>query len=195
MPILPQSCLQCGRFLASEVEQCGKCLIKPPPFTRLYALFPYEPPLTQLISRLKFQGDLSIARWLGETLASHAKERWLNEPKPDLILPVPLHPKRLRERGFNQSNEIAKLFAKATGLPIDRSGVKRHKFTVAQHQLSAKDRRLNLTNAFTPTRQYAGLHIAILDDVVTTTQTVTDLSHTLLLAGASRIDVWCITRT
>ena len=194
LPILAQSCRQCGQFLTSLAEYCGKCLVNPPPFSRLYALFPYEPPLIQLILRLKFQGDLKAARWFGQRLAVCAEVLWQDEAKPDLILPVPLHAKRLRERGFNQALEIAKPFAKASGIPLDRTGVKRHKFTLPQQQLTAKARQQNVTKAFSTGRSYQNLHIAILDDVVTTTQTVTDLSQTLLSAGASRIDVFCIAR-
>ena len=194
LPILPQSCEQCGQFLTSGTL-CGKCLLNAPPFTRTYALFPYEPPLTRLVSQLKFQGDLAIARWFGQNLAHLAAQLWASGPRPDLILPVPLHPKRLRERGFNQALEIAKPFAKAMQLPIDAHGTIRHQYTLPQHQLNAKDRQKNLRNVFSALRHYDNLHIAVLDDVVTTTQTVTDLSQTLLAAGAARVDVLCITRT
>lgn len=106
---------------------------------------------------------------------------------------MPLHWTRLRERGYNQAMEIAKPVAKALQIPIDK-GVIRHKATQAQAMLSAKERGQNVANAFSTNSSYQGKHLVIIDDVVTTGQTIRAISNLLSERGANRIDIWCIAR-
>jgi len=197
LPILSQCCPQCARFLPSDALnlRCGQCVSSSPPFDCTYALFPYQPPLIQLIIQLKFQHHLSHAKVLGQLLIQAVNEKWYrNKPLPDLLLPVPLHPKRLRERGFNQALEMLRPVAKALSLPIDTQGVRRIKATQAQSGLSAKMRKQNIARAFAVQRDYSGRHIAVVDDVITTGHTVTALCHALKQQGAKHIDVWCAAR-
>lgn len=202
LPILPHSCQQCADFLlsstinpANNLLKCGNCLKNPPAYDQTYALFPYQSPINHLITKLKFQHQLSHARILGELLANRIQTQWYwNKPLPDLIIPIPLHPLRLRERGFNQALEIARPIAKALAIPIDFQGVKRIKNTRAQSGLLAEERKRNIAQAFSITRDYSNLTIAILDDVITTGHTVRECCRMLKNQGAARIHVWCCAR-
>lgn len=198
LPILPQSCRQCGLFLGSKAQSdsiCGACLKKRPVFDQTYACFPYEPPLIQWIGALKFHGKLIYADVLGKLMLKKITACWhTHRPLPDLILPVPLHRHRLAERGFNQALEIAKPIARALALPIDRLGLIRKKQTAAQSGLTATARQQNMHQAFMARRRYDGLKIALIDDVITTGHTITACSMVLRKMGAHTIDVWCVAR-
>lgn len=194
LPILSHHCPRCAKFL-SETIHCGACQKNPPPFDLMHALFPYESPIIQLIIALKFQHQLSHANVLSLDFINAIQTHWyINKPLPDLIIPVPLHPKRLQERGFNQALEIAKPIARALHLPIDTHGLQRCLYTAPQSGLTAEERKQNIANAFKTHRRYDGLTIALLDDVVTTGQTITACSHALMKSGAKRIHVWCAAR-
>lgn len=198
LPILAQHCHQCAHFLTGSLMKqplCGTCLTSPPPFDKTHTLFPYRDPIIQLIIKLKFRGALSHAQTLGQFMAKKISHEWyLNEALPNIILPVPLHAKRLRERGFNQALEIARPVSAQLNIPIDIKGIKRIRHTAAQSGLTAKERKQNIKNAFEVGGHYAGLHIAVIDDVVTTGQTLRELCHLLKEAGARRIDIWCCAR-
>lgn len=198
LPILPHLCPQCAQIISGPTHQdllCGQCLIHPPPFDRTYALFPYEFPIIQLIIQLKFQHQLSHAEALGKLLARSIQTKWyVNQSLPDKILPIPLHPTRLRQRGFNQALEIAKPISKALSIPIDRGSIQRIKSTAAQSTLPASARKQNIANAFKVHRDYSGLTLAVIDDVMTTGFTMAECCRMLKLHGAKRIDVWCCAR-
>jgi ComF family protein len=116
-------------------------------------------------------------------------------PLPDLILPVPLHRQRLRVRGFNQSLEIARPIGRHFGIPVTSRLCRRVRATPAQTGLDRKTRRKNLRQAFQLNGGVQGQAIALLDDVVTTGSTVTELARLLKRSGASRVDVWAVART
>lgn len=196
LPILPQCCPQCAQFLPSNKIQtkCGQCLSNPPPFDATYARFPYEAPIIQIIIKLKFQHQLSYAQALGEMFMDALPSWYAHQPLPDLIIPIPLHPQRLCERGFNQALEIAKPIAKTLGLAIDYQNVQRIKHTAAQSGLSADERKRNIAHAFAVKRNYKGLTIAVIDDVITTGHTIRECCKVLKQNGAARIDVWCCAR-
>lgn len=149
----------------------------------------------QCILRLKFQGKLIYAQTLAQLFIKRMQNTWYKEAAlPDLIIPVPLHVKRLKVRGFNQALEIAKPIAKRFNIQIDSLGVKRVKATAAQATLKAALRERNLAHAFLATKRYDNLSIAIVDDVITTTYTVRELAKTLKQAGAKKITIWAIAR-
>jgi ComF family protein len=204
LPILPDCCVKCAKFLliAASFSQnkknpmvCGACLRNPPPIDRTFVLFPYEFPVIQLITQLKFQHRLYQAKLLGQLLLQQIQQHWYkNQALPDLIIPVPLHPQRLRERGFNQALEIAKPIGRALHIPIDLHGLRRIKSTSAQSGLSAVARKDNIAGAFYSEFDYAGRHVALLDDVVTTGHTVAECCKILRRQEAAHIDVWCCAR-
>lgn len=197
LPAQPPACRKCAAFLPVNKMQlsCGACLRNPPPFDATYALYPYCFPISHMITALKFKHDLIYAKVLGMQMAEHIINQWYtDQPLPHLIIPVPLHHKRLKQRGFNQSLEIAKPIAKKLSIPIDYLGLKRIKHTLPQSGLSAKKRRVNMKAAFECKQKYDNLCIALIDDVVTTGQTVIEISKTLKKAGAKSIHVWCCAR-
>ena len=117
------------------------------------------------------------------------------EPRPDVLIPVPLHPKRLRYRGYNQSLELAKCLTRQTGILFNHTACQRIKNTRPQVGLSAFDRQTNIKDAFTVRRlKPHWQHIAIIDDVMTTGGTVKELTNQLINAGVQRVDVWCCAR-
>lgn len=198
LPILSHYCQQCARFLPANMviePFCGACLTESPPYSKIFALFPYEEPIIRLIIELKFQAQLTHARAFGELLAEKIANVWYaKKPLPDLIIPIPLHIKRLRERGFNQAIEIARPIAKQLNLAIHYSEVTRVKETVPQSSLPGSKRKENVARAFHTTGNYHNKIIAIIDDVITTGYTVNEFSRLLKQHGAKRIDVWCVAR-
>lgn len=197
LPILPNSCERCALFLPAHADSnaCAFCLKSPPAFEKTFALFPYQAPIGGLIKHLKFKQDLASAKFFSDLLHEKILSTWYkNTSLPQLILPVPLHPLRLKRRGFNQAVEIARPLAKKLGLPLDLFGLKRIKDTAAQSGLSKKLRRMNIKSAFECQQKYGNLCIALIDDVVTTGLTIREISRVLKINGAKTIHVWCCAR-
>ena len=143
-----------------------------------------------LVQALKYRGQLTISRVLGELLARSVSGAGL---AADVILPVPLHPLRHAERGFNQATEIARWTARRLQLCCDPTLATRRVAGSRQVGLSAVERRLNLQGAFTANGQRVrGRHVALIDDVLTTGSTAAALADACLRAGAARVDVWCV---
>lgn len=198
LPAWPQNgCPRCARPVWTENSSlaCGACLDSPPPFETTHILFCYLPPITRLLTRLKFQHHLIAARVFGELLAERILADWYQDRKlPDVILPVPLHPSRTRSRGFNQTLEIARPVARRLNLPLWPSACERIRSTLPQSSLPASARKRNVRGAFAVRVNIKGLHIAIVEDVMTTGSTMTSLCQTLTRAGARQLDIWCIAR-
>jgi len=194
LPCNEHACQRCGMPLASAaVLNCGECQLHPPPYDRTFAPLLYQPPVDYLIKGLKFGGRLAIARLLGEWLGAALQQREIELPEG--IIPAPLHPSRLRERGFNQSLELARPVARCLGVPLLLSTVRRTRHTQPQAQLDAAARRSNVQGAFSVTRPVQVRHVAILDDVITTGSTVTEIAKVLKAAGVEEIEVWAVART
>ena len=153
----------------------------------------YASPLKELIGHLKFHGNLSYAPLLAQTFVGALKHRKNN--LPECIIPVPLHQQRLRERGFNQALELARIVAKQLHIPVDYTLCQRNKATPFQSGLSAKQRKQNLKGAFSVGNTQSYKHVAIFDDVVTTGTTVNELAKQLRQSGVETIEVWAIART
>ncbi len=114
---------------------------------------------------------------------------------PEVLVPVPLHRARLAERGYNQALEIARVLSRGLGLPVDHGCCERILATLPQAGLDEGARRRNIRGAFSARRPLSWRHLAILDDVVTTGNTVEELARVLRRAGAARIEVWAVART
>lgn len=194
LPILTHFCLQCaGKIILSQ--GCEKCFKNPPPFDMTHALFSYEDSIKRLILNLKFQKALINAKIFGELLTIKIRDEWYkNDSLPDVIIPIPLHTKRLKKRGYNQALEIARPIHKFLKIPIDITSCQRIKYTAPQATLHADKRQENVKNAFVVYKDFSNQHVAILDDVITTGSTITALALALKKAGAKRIDVWCCAR-
>jgi ComF family protein len=157
------------------------------PLDALWSAFAYEFPVDALIRDCKFHGRLAYAAVLGRAAA----RRWQRlRPFPlqlDGLLPVPLHPSRLRERGFNQAYEMSLPFAHALGLPLLEGVAVRPIATPPQSALDAGQRLQNLRGAFKLRRPVNGMRIAVFDDVLTTGATLAELARVLREAGATQV--------
>ena len=186
-------CPRCALPLAAPAPLCGECLASEPPFSAGCAPFLYLAPLDQLVTRLKFGRSLAAGRVLSEL--------WLDAlraappPRPDALLPVPLHAARLRERGYNQALELARPLARGLGIALRPDLLVRHRATTAQSDLDAAARRRNVRGAFgiTPGAVLPP-HVALVDDVMTTGTTLRECARTLLRGGVARVDVWVLAR-
>ncbi len=184
-------CGRCALPLAAPIALCGRCQRRPPPWDAAWAPFRYGWPLDRLESRYKFDGDLATGRVLA-TLWT--REAMVIEP-PALLLPVPLHVGRLRQRGYNQALELARPLARAFKIPLHAEVLLRTRATGAQTELEARERRRNVRGAFAVCRQVPlPSHVAILDDVMTTGATLAECTRVLKRAGVRRVDVWALAR-
>ena len=186
-------CPRCALPLQVPAPLCGECLQGEPPFAAAWAPFRYDHPLDLLETRFKFGRDLAAGRVLAELMMMRAS---IDAPaRPALLIPVPLHRARLRERGYNQALELAKPLAQALGIALRHDLLVRSKATPPQTGLDAKARRRNLRGAFALAPNAAlPAHVVLLDDVMTTGTTLREGTRVLLRGGATRVDVWALAR-
>jgi len=185
------ACRQCGLALGGPGSHCGQCQFSPPPYTVMQAAFRYEFPVDRLLPRFKFHGDLAAGAVLATLM------QWSLDPveQPEALVPVPLHPSRLRQRGYDQALELAKALSRECRLPLCGERLVRLRATHAQTELGADDRRVNVRGAF-GLRGNAALprHVALIDDVMTTGATLGECAQALRAAGVQRVDVWTVAR-
>ena len=196
LPRNTNPCRRCAQPLDNTITAglvCGRCLSESPPFQDSFVPFLYQYPMDYLVQGLKFHGRLTHARLLCELLAAALVQR--ETALPECIIPVPLHPGRLRERGFNQALELARPIARRLGVPLVSKGIQRIRQTPPQSSLDLKARRSNVRGAFRVSRALAAQRVAIIDDVVTSGNTVTEFAHVLGEAGAESIEIWAVART
>ena len=184
-------CERCAIAVPAGQTACGECLREPPPFERTIAALDYDHPWSALIARFKFHGGVELAPLFAGLLRDAA----VGQPAPDLLLPAPLSDARLRERGFNQSWEIARRL----GRNADARLLLRIRDTPHQIDLPLERRASNVREAFAvePLRraELAGRSVVVVDDVMTTGATAAEMARTLLQAGASRVQLWVLART
>ncbi|MEA3411038.1 MAG: ComF family protein [Pseudomonadota bacterium] len=159
----------------------------------MLAPYRYAPPVDKLVQRAKFNRDLAATRLLGNLLADAVRNS--GHELPTLVIPVPLHPSRQRVRGYNQSRELARHAGRGLNIPVSPGAVVRTRDNPPQAGLTAKARRANVRGAFAVRHDTEGAHVAILDDVLTTGSTVSEIVHCLRRTGTRRIEVWTIART
>jgi ComF family protein len=157
----------------------------------------YVTPLSGLVKRFKFHRAPELAPALARLMLLRwqqaRREQYLN--RPDLILAVPLHATRCWRRGYNQSDLLARPLARWLGCAYRPAALRRVRKTTLQQRLSASARRRNLQRAFACTVPVAGRHIALVDDVVTTGSTVSEIAALLRRQGAASVQIWCVCRT
>lgn len=218
---LPHNSISCARcslplnLSACQQGLCAHCLKQPPVFHSGWSPFVYRQPLEWMIQQLKFNDKQMFAPLLSALMLRQirlfdsdedlVKERMITEAdqmtlinsavvRPDVIIPMPLHPSRLKQRGFNQSELLVLPLAKALSIPVDTRVCRRVKNTEHQTGKTAEQRRQNIKAAFTYTHRQEYQHVALFDDVVTTASSVSELSRTLLKQGVARVDVWSLAR-
>jgi ComF family protein len=190
LPWNTSACSRCGLPLPIPAV-CGECLRRPPPLASTAAVFVYGFPLDRLVPRFKFHHDLAAGRLMAELMAGPLAAA----PRPEAVVPVPLHAHRLRQRGYDQALELARPLARALALPLRTDLLRRIRATAPQSELDADARHRNLARAFAVPR-HAPLpsHVALLDDVMTTGATLHAAAKALRKAGVARVDAWVCAR-
>jgi len=191
LPTNPIGCPRCALPMP-RAELCGRCQRTPPAFDQAIAPLIYSAPIDSLISQLKYNHRLATGRTFTGLLEQ--KITATGSPLPDAIIAMPLHRLRLKQRGFNQSLEIARPLARLINRPLLTNLVQRHKATAPQTGLTGAARRKNLRGAFSVTAPPTHRHLAVVDDVMTTGSTAQELATTLKRSGVDRIDIWVIAR-
>lgn len=170
---------------------CGACLKHPPAFKRTLAAFGYVFPIDALIHAYKYGGNLTLLGLLAEPLAARAMEHAL----PDLIIPMPLHPARLQERGFNQAREIAAALSRRLAVPLAAQACRRIRDTPPQAALKLKERAANLRGAFVCDLPLHGKRVVLIDDVMTSGASLDALAQAVRRQGAGGVETWVVART
>ncbi len=203
--MLPPRCVLCGGPGQRPcLDLCAVCEATLPadaqvlvegqsPIGRCMAAFAYAFPVDQLIQLLKYRGRLAVGRVLGTLLGRSVHALGLHRDV-DCLLPVPLHPCRHADRGFNQSAEIAVRAARVLGLETCEGAVERVRDTRPQVGLRLEERQRNIAGAFVASARFRGRRVAVVDDVMTTGATVGALAAALRKAGAISVDAWCVAR-
>jgi len=181
LPYLRGGCPQCAEPTPHD-ERCGHCLRTPPAFDRTLALFAYAYPIDRMLQALKYRQQLLLARWFGETLL-----KTCGPVAADLVAPLPLHPDKLAQRGFNQALEIARPLAQGLGLPVHPELCLRTRATRSQAELPLQERPANVHHAFACTTALKGEHVLLVDDVMTTGATLHECARALKQAGAGSV--------
>ncbi len=203
LPAMPPACPRCALPLPGAGAgagagagpgagaPCPTCLRRPPPQDFARAAYLYVSPIDRLLPRLKFHDDLAAGRLLSTLLPPV----FADAPRPQALLPLPLHPGRRRQRGYDQALELARPLARTLGLPLCTGGLLRTRATAAQSGLDARERRRNLRGAFA-VKPGAALptHLALFDDVMTTGATLGEAAACLRTAGVQRVDLWVVAR-
>jgi ComF family protein len=186
------ACSHCGlAYQGGDFGICGACLKKPPVFDASWSAWRYDPPIDILIKGIKYHRQLAAAELLGQLMASRLVDS--GQPLPEALLPIPLHRSRLWRRGFNQAIELFRPVSRQLDIPMIIHDVIRVRATPSQVGMDVRQRKRNLRGAFKIKAQLPA-HVAIVDDVVTTGATVSELTRALKRAGVKRVQVWSAAR-
>ena len=195
---LPRSshrCRICALPLGNAGDDlCGHCMKQKPAFDQCLTVYAYAHPMDYLVRRFKYHQDLQVGRLLGQLWQQDvlARPEYLIDP-PQCLLPVPLHPNRLRQRGFNQALEMIRPAAKSLNIPVSTAACARIVDTAQQSSMTAKNRKTNIKHAFSANLSSA-YHIAVIDDVMTTGATADAVAHCLKQAGVEKVSIWVLAR-
>lgn len=193
LPVHGAACPRCAEaFSETPAGGCPHCAAAPPPYARVVAPFRYAWPVDALVRGFKYHGQLAHGRVLGTLLAEAVLAQ--GAAVPPLLVPVPLHPARERERGYNQAWELARVAARLLDVEAAPALCVRTRATPPQATLDAPARRANLAGAFAVRRPPGVAHVALVDDVLTTGATLSALAAALLEAGVRRVDCWTVAR-
>lgn len=190
-------CPCCGEpsaFEEAPCMPCASCLKKLPPWRDFLFFGIYAGPLRELILRAKFHGSLASLDGLGRLLAAVCAGHYAVTALPDVIIPMPLHERRLRSRGFNQCLELARPVAKALGVPV-RTDILVKKLALNPQSSLTREERMALEQPFAVKRSVEGLRVLVIDDVCTTGATLTRAAQCLLKAGAASVDAAVLARS
>ncbi len=201
LPRLGLACQKCREPLQSfnlphdEQLLCRRCQQRPRPYRDCIVGLQYATPVAQMVHKLKYQRQLSYLKPLTRHLLHELEHHYRDTPWPEALLPVPIHWWKLRLRGFNQAQLIAKQLSRELGIPLLHRSVGKLSKRASQAGLTARARHHNSQQAYRIDKVITQQHIALVDDVMTTGATVESLCQTLLQQQPYTIDIWCIART
>jgi ComF family protein len=191
MPYLDmQRCPICALPTPSG-EVCGHCLLTPPAYQHTQAAFGYQFPVDRLIQAMKYQEQLALSGIFSEKLLARIDQTNL----PDYLIPMPLHPAKLKRRGFNQALLLAKPLADALNIPLLTNTCHRLRDTPSQTDLPWDERSKNVKDAFSCEMDLTGKHVALIDDVMTTGASLNELARAVQKCGVRDISAWVVART
>ena len=195
LPWQRAACRRCALPLpdASAPGICGACLARGSPLTEVHAAFAYAAPLDRLLPMLKFHQSLASARLLS-ALMQHAFADIATDAGTAVLVPIPLHARRLRQRGYDQALELARPLARAFGLPLRSDVLRRTRATRAPSRLDKTGRARNLRSAFHVRPHRLPARVILVDDVMTTGATLEAAAQALRAAGVARVDAWVCAR-
>lgn len=193
LPLLEYACQYCATPLPSlAFKTCGHCIKQQPPIDGVYAPYRFEAPLRTLLHTYKYQEALYLAYFFVDKLKAYAPRTL---PENTCFIPVPLHKKRLRARGFNQAALLAKLLAKHYQKPYLPSALRKIKNTPSQAKLEARERRNNLKQGF-QIKPIPHAHVILVDDLITTGSTANEIARTIKKQHPAHVvSLWCIAKT
>lgn len=189
LPHHTSCCPQCG-LLSFEGQLCGACIASPPDFDATKAAFTYEYPISQVLQQYKYNQQLFLAETFAELMLQKIQAQNI-----DLIIPMPLHPNRLQERGFNQSLEVSRIIGKHLNIRVNSQAVSRIKLSPPQASLPLKERVRNMKGPFICNEDLSVMRIALIDDVMTTGASLNALAKAVKAKGAAHVECWLIART
>lgn len=198
----PPVCYQCGEPLSappegiqSPMHRCGTCLLQPPVFDQARAIGLYRGALRQIIHAMKYQPIYGLTRPLAKLLQQQFSAYW-TENIPDILVPVPLHCRRLRQREFDQALALARYLSRGVGIPCEAEALVRQRYTESQVGLNVTERDQNVRGAFDVQHPQSvrGKTVLLIDDVYTTGATAKACAQVLRQAGAERVNVYTLAR-
>lgn len=191
LQLLNNPCTLCGLENQTDGNHCAVCLYDPPRWQKLLAPLIYQGLARDLLIQLKFSQSLHLANSLVSSVIHHFR---VSKSLPEVLLPVPLHRKRMLDRGFNQAFEIARPLSHWLDIPIDKRALSRIRDTDSQSGLSANQRQKNILKAFAYQASKPYSHVAVIDDIVTTGSTANEITKTLHRAGVEQVEIWGLAR-
>lgn len=190
IPPLGNRCQTCAMPLPlSDFLICGHCIANPPHVDQVHVAYPYEEPLRGLLHDFKYQNGLYLRSFL-----CHLMLKALPSTKAQCLIPIPMHPHRLKQRGFNHAAILAKTLAHHLTIPCDFKICKKIINTVPQATLNSQERKKNLRHAFSVKPSHYQ-QVILVDDLLTTGATANELAITLKKQGVTKVDLWCCART
>lgn len=195
LPRIHAPCFCCGLPLESDTGTCGQCLLTPPSYSRTVAPLAWASPVNRLVSRYKYRADVLAGQVLADVLAQTLPTAYADDTQPTLLVPVPMHWRRVVWRGFDHAAVLGHQLERALNIPLDTRLLRRTRHAKPQRGQTRTQRQHNLRGAFTATRPLHGECIALIDDVMTTGSTAHELATVLRASGAGEVHVWALART
>ena len=198
LPELKFACQKCREPLTARSGEsllCPRCQKGKRYFQDCVISLTYAPPVSDMLQRLKYSGRLIYLKPLTRHLVRELEQHYIEKPWPEAMIPVPMHWWKMRKRGFNQADLIARQLSCTFDIPVLHRHVRKHRSSSPQSGLRADKRQSNVRHTYILHKPVTFKHVAVVDDVMTTGATVEELCRLLIKNGVQTIDIWCIART